>query len=462
MAVLQARITNRQILLFLLLFVLLSYALPLAFHVKSPTLPPRDALTPLQLKEREALQLRDDIKVLEDRIAVLDAQNKLAIQAQDLAVAKSKDAETAFAFAKDQALRANDAFSAADLKEQEAKDAYRYARMTEKQAQNALALAREKETIAQLALSKARELEREASLALQNAKTQSEMAQRTLSEINFLREKLAELTTALDDHKKKDDADNAAKSRSAEELPDYSARALPNPGKPILVYDDGLVPFKMTTKIPVRLAELTVGERKTAFAETMLPLVLKANQQIQDRRDQLDDLFANGDDNGIARLQNLYRLTDFKGDKSALKQALSDRIAPIPASLAVAQAAVESGWGQSRFAKEGNALFGQWAWSADAGIKPKEASNSRAVIRSFPSIYDSVVAYMHNLNTHYAYQNLREARSELLANNERVSGLELAQYLGSYAETADKYIFTLQAMILQNRFDLFENYQLAD
>ena len=133
----------------------------------------------------------------------------------------------------------------------------------------------------------------------------------------------------------------------------------------------------------------------------------------------------------------------------------------MPHSLALAQAAVESGWGQSRFAKEGNALFGQWAWSADEGIKPLDASNSRAVIRSFATIYDSVFAYIHNLNTHYAYQDFRDVRAEDIAQGKRISGLKLARYLTAYAELGEKYVYTLQSMILQNRFDIYETYRLA-
>ena len=154
-------------------------------------------------------------------------------------------------------------------------------------------------------------------------------------------------------------------------------------------------------------------------------------------------------------------MANFEGDSTALEDELLSRIAPIPTSLALAQAAVESGWGQSRFAKEGNALFGQWAWRADQGIKPLDASNSRAVIRSFATIYDSVFAYMHNLNTHYAYQDLRTVRAQELEQSDRVSGIKLARYLTAYAELGEKYVYVLQSMILQNRFDIYETYQVA-
>lgn len=454
-------ITNRKILIFLGCAVLLSYASPTILGLKPVRLTPRDALTPLEIKEQEAQALRSEISKLEDRLVVLTARNKLAEQAQELAQAKSKEAADAFAKAEEEALVANDAFDAADLKEKEAEQALRYARMTETQAREALREASEKEKTAQLALSTAQKLQAEANKALSNAQTQSRLATRTLAEIEALELQIAELNSGLvkvpEDTEK---AEDIAAPGDDELTPSYRDRPLPNPGKAVLVYEDGLVPAHKKLRIPAGLETLDVKRRKQEFIALLLPLIIQSNDMIQSRRESLIEAKSKGDWAKIEKFAQLYGLRDFDGTQDELYEALLNRIAPIPASLALAQAAVESGWGQSRFAKEGNALFGQWAWRADQGIKPLNASNDRAVIRSFATIYDSVFAYMHNLNTHRAYQDLRDVRAQALQATGRASGLSLARYLTSYAELGDKYVFTLQSMILQNRFDVYETYQL--
>ena len=318
--------------------------------------------------------------------------------------------------------------------------------------------ANEKEKVAQRALATARKLQDEANKALANAQNQSKLAATTLEDIRILEEKIAELNadiTKQDEGAKREDADDVPQEQAS------LTRQLPKAGTPVLVFEDGVVPRHNKLKIPSDIDQLTVKERKKEFITLLLPLIIQANDIISDRRTKLQEAIREGDDGKIAQFAKLYGLSNFEGDSTALENELLLRIAPIPTSLALAQAAVESGWGQSRFAKEGNALFGQWAWRADQGIKPLDASNSRAVIRSFATIYDSVFAYMHNLNTHYAYQDLRTVRAQELEQSDRVSGIKLARYLTAYAELGEKYVYVLQSMILQNRFDIYETYQVA-
>ena len=451
----QTRITNRQIIVVMILAVGLSYALPTFFKMKPPRLAPKDVLTPLQIKEREANALRAEIAMLEDRVALLTARNKLAEAAQELATQKSQEAEAAFAEAKSQAFESNAAFEAADLKEKESKQALRYARMTEKQAREALRIATEKEQTAQRALATANQLQEEANKALENAQTQGRLANQTLAEIEALEAKIAELNNDLVNEAQPVDETDDSEETSL-------TRRLPKAGKVIVAFEDQRIPLHNKLTIPTDLDQLTVSERKEQFITLLLPLIIRSNDMILERRTALLEAIKTDDDATITKLAKLYGLSKFEGDRQALETALRKRIAPVPPSLALAQAAVESGWGQSRFAKEGNALYGQWAWSADAGIKPLDASNSRAVIRSFATIYDSVFAYMHNLNTHRAYADFREERTAMLEKGNVPSGLTLARYLSSYAETGQKYVYTLQAMILHNRFDIYENYRLAD
>ena len=457
------RITHRQILALLGLLIALSYAMPTLLDMKPPRLTPKDALSPLQLKELEAKQLQQEIAQLEDRLAVLSARNKLIDEAQKLADVKSTEAQNAMENAEEEARQANEAFDKADLKEKEAQQALTYARMTERQAREALQLASEKEKQAKMALQTAMKLQEEANRALNNAQTQSRLAERTLKEIEALEQKIAELNADLaqDDSDKQITQKDKAPDTVQKSDDDFAGRRLPNPGKPVLVFEDGFVPRHNQLKIPTDLDTLDVTSRKEKFISLLLPLIIQANDVISQRRLALKEAIATDDEQVINRFATLYGLRKFDGTKSELHDTLLNRIAPVPTSLALAQAAVESGWGQSRFAKQGNALFGQWAWRADQGIKPLDASNDRAVIRSFATIYDSVFAYMHNLNTHPAYQDFRDQRQDDISQGKAVSGLSLARYLTAYAELGQKYVYTLQSMILHNRFDIYESYQLA-
>lgn len=458
------KVTNRKLLVFLAFVVMLSYGVPTIFGLKPPRLTPPDQLTPLQIKEQEAKALRQDIHALEERLAVLVARVELSDAAMALANAKNQEAVEAFSIAETEAQAANDAFSDADLRKEEANQALRYARMTEAQAKEALREATAKERTAQLALAAAQTLQEEANKALVNAQKQSRLASSTIEEIRALEQKIAELNEGIKPAPKPDtelDTEKAQTDTKTTTQTTYRDRALPQPGKAVVAFEDGMVPSHNKVKIPDGIETLTVPARKQAFIELLLPLIIKANDVILQRRDKLKAAIKAGDSETIQQLANLYGLRKFDGTQEALHAQLLNRIAPVPHSLALAQAAVESGWGQSRFAKEGNALFGQWAWSADQGIKPLDASNSRAVIRSFATIYDSVFAYIHNLNTHYAYQDFRDVRAQDIAQDKRISGLKLARYLTAYAELGEKYVYTLQSMILQNRFDIYETYRLA-
>ena len=132
----------------------------------------------------------------------------------------------------------------------------------------------------------------------------------------------------------------------------------------------------------------------------------------------------------------------------------------IPVSLAIAQAAKETGWGTSRFARKGNALFGQWTWSGE-GLKPKEAEKGEThKVMKFNSLQLSVRAYLRNLNTHKSYINLRKARSELRSNDKPLDSLILSKHLDKYAETGSQYIEVLQKIINQNKLKDFDEARL--
>ena len=129
----------------------------------------------------------------------------------------------------------------------------------------------------------------------------------------------------------------------------------------------------------------------------------------------------------------------------------------IPVSVAIAQAAKESGWGTSRFALEGNAMFGQWTYGKD-GIAPLDREKDKGhKILKFSMLRSSVQAYKNNLNTHSGYREFREKRAELRRNNKKISGLSLVDYLHNYAATGKEYTKVLKKIIKQNELMDFDD-----
>ena len=132
----------------------------------------------------------------------------------------------------------------------------------------------------------------------------------------------------------------------------------------------------------------------------------------------------------------------------------------VPVSMAIAQAAKETGWGTSRFAQEGNALFGQWTWSGE-GIKPLEADDkSTHKVMKFKLLQASVRAYQRNLNTHSSYKNFRSARAELRDKGKKLDSIVLSENLDKYAETGKEYVRVLQQIIKQNNLMDFDDAKL--
>lgn len=207
--------------------------------------------------------------------------------------------------------------------------------------------------------------------------------------------------------------------------------------------------------------------RKTLFVKTVLPLILKANAEIRTERRRLLEIAkrADGDPANLEQgerywleqLAQSYRLDGI--DFAKLKQ----RVDVIPVSLALAQAANESGWGTSRFARQGNALFGQWTWNTSEGIKPKQqqAGKGNYAVRRFASLGDSVAAYMHNLNSHPAYAPMRRRRAQMRQADESPTGQALAGGLIKYSQRGQAYIKEIRGMISHNDFQRLLGAQLA-
>ena len=203
--------------------------------------------------------------------------------------------------------------------------------------------------------------------------------------------------------------------------------------------------------------------RKDAFFGYFLPLIEAKNKTILTFRqillkwNQERDSISSDEQNQIRRIAANYRLKDFDVKEDGHWKALLQRVNAIPASLALAQAANESGWGTSRFAREANNYFGQWCYEAGCGLVPKQRDKNKThEVAAFESPEESVARYIHNLNSNRAYQVLRDIRSQLLDDQEPVTGYALAEGLIRYSERGKEYISELRAMIEYNKLARFD------
>ena len=200
-------------------------------------------------------------------------------------------------------------------------------------------------------------------------------------------------------------------------------------------------------------------KRKEFFIQIILPLILKENNNIAIDRKRLFKII-NKSNNTVLEKKWLDKKYKQYGIPSKDLSVLKIRMDEIPVSLAIAQAAKETGWGTSRFAQEGNALFGQWTWSGE-GLKPKDADKDEGhKVMKFNVLQASVRAYQRNLNTHSSYNEFRKARAKLRDLGKDLDSLLLAQYLNKYAETGNQYVDVLQKIIKQNNLKDFDDAKL--
>ena len=201
--------------------------------------------------------------------------------------------------------------------------------------------------------------------------------------------------------------------------------------------------------------------KKDTFIKIVMPLILDENNKILENRKKLFKILSKST-NSMGEKRWLKRRFKEYGIKKGDITELKVRMDIIPASIAIAQAAKESGWGTSRFALEGNAMFGQWTWSKN-GIEPTEKSkNQDHKILKFSMLRSSVKAYKNNLNTHNGYKEFREKRAELRKNNKKISGLKLVNYLHNYAATGKNYTRILKKIIDQNELTDFDDATLMN
>ncbi|MDA9188998.1 glucosaminidase domain-containing protein [Candidatus Pelagibacter sp.] len=202
-----------------------------------------------------------------------------------------------------------------------------------------------------------------------------------------------------------------------------------------------------------------VKKRKELFIQIILPLIIGENNNIKMDRMKLFGIL---NKNKNTKAEQKWLNVKFKqyGVVNKDLSTLKIRMDEVPASMAIAQAAKETGWGTSRFAQEGNALFGQWTWSGK-GIKPADAEDdSTHKVMRFKVLQASVKAYQRNLNTHSSYKDFRSARAELRDEEKKLDGMILSEYLDKYAETGKEYVKILQQIIRQNDLMDFDDAKL--
>ncbi|MBL6863306.1 MAG: glucosaminidase domain-containing protein [Rhodospirillales bacterium] len=226
------------------------------------------------------------------------------------------------------------------------------------------------------------------------------------------------------------------------------------------------VPRIFLEKIPTDMSDIQrPKQKKEIFFKIVLPIILKANNKIiTDRQRLLRIGIETNSLLGINALDKLWlaAMSDkYKTRRDDVSQLLL-RVDIIPPSIALAQAAEESGWGTSRFAIEGNALFGQWTYGVSNSLIPLGRDlGKKHRVKVFPTIFDAVKAYMHNLNTHNAYREFRKKRENLRKKNLPLFSEKLLGSLKNYSQRRDEYIKTVRSIISSNQLDIFDNAKLG-
>jgi len=227
------------------------------------------------------------------------------------------------------------------------------------------------------------------------------------------------------------------------------------------------VPRVLLARVPDGLATMKrIERRKRVFISLMLPLVLEANDRVLRVRARVLLYRAKavaGKPLTKEQADDLARIAATYGVAPDGFGALLSRIDAVPPSLALAQAAIESGWGTSRFVLEGNAPFGQWTTEDQEGIVPagREAGKTHK-IRSFDRLIDSVHSYLHNLNTHRAYDDFRSLRAAMRGRAQPLDGYRLVPGMTAYSERKEEYLGLLRQVIEANNLRPLDDAQLSD
>ena len=203
-----------------------------------------------------------------------------------------------------------------------------------------------------------------------------------------------------------------------------------------------------------------VSERKKLFINTLIPIIYYENLQILEDRKKILDWWNESEGENFSRdfwPSWLFELSEKYETKDSNLGNLLVKVDVIPISMALAQAAIESGWGTSRYLRQGNAIFGQYTFNKKKGLKPKNRDkNKKFYIKKFSNLSESTRSYFKNLNTNLAYEEFREERKKLRMSGETLSGLNLATFLTRYSERKEEYVLDLKKIIESNNFMKFD------
>ena len=226
------------------------------------------------------------------------------------------------------------------------------------------------------------------------------------------------------------------------------------------------VPRMYFSSIPKNINEYKIFEKKKVFLSILLPIALRGNELALEERKRLKVAFLTNNIYKIEYFAKKYKVKNFTkinfGSLNSLqlrniKKELLIKVNKIPVSMIIAQAIIESGWGASRFAQEGNALFGEWTWKSNDGIKPNGNLDANFAVKSFKNISESLNSYILNLNRHPAYTEMRNYRSMMFKAGKDITGYDTAAYLENYAEIGLAYVEKVNDMIKSNKLYKFEN-----
>jgi Bax protein len=217
--------------------------------------------------------------------------------------------------------------------------------------------------------------------------------------------------------------------------------------------------FAQTTGFPEDYYNMRATIKKqNYFFDYLYPHIEKANKHILKEREFILSIKENKnlDKNSkehqrLTKIAKKYKVKDpYDFDK------LLKKINIVPASMALAQAAIESGWGMSRFVKLGNNLFGHWTYGKKGILPLRRDPNAKHLIRIFNSFEDSISAYMLNLNTHKAYYSFRSKRSQLERENKKITGVILSQTMINYSQIRERYLRILKNVIKKNKLQKYD------
>lgn len=222
---------------------------------------------------------------------------------------------------------------------------------------------------------------------------------------------------------------------------------------------DQIVPLESELVKPILytnvrgLSRLPVAQSKKKFIAAILPAILIAKHHVETTRTRIFALsekadWSREDSTFYSEVRARYKAKDIKD--------LMDRIGTLPNSVVLAQAAVESGWGQSRFFLEGNNVFGVWSFNSNEPRMPSKRGRKDKTIylRTYPDIGQAVIHYFEILGSANAYQKLRKERLV------RTDPFELIPHLRNYSERRIAYTHQLKALILQNELTRYDRYHI--